>query len=121
MDAIHATVGTLVIVAFAANLILYLVQLTSSVLPWARYVSYGAAGVLLVQLLLGISLLFESYVNLTSHYVVALLTLIPVGIEHGYASGRRRPRERQTAGALAALTTLVLVVLAYLIGRGSIG
>lgn len=121
MDAVHATVGSLVIVAFAANLILYLLQLTSRPMPWARYVSYAAAGVLLLQLLLGVSLLFEGYVNVTTHYVVALLTIVPVGYEHAMAGGRRPPRARLTAGAIASLATLVLAVVAYLIGQGTIG
>ncbi len=121
MDAVHATVGTIVILAFAVNVIVYLIQLVSRPMPSARYVSYVAAGAVAVQVALGITLLFQGHVNLTIHYVVGLLTLVPVGFEHSLAKRGRTPRSRIGASALAATATLVLAVLAYLIGQGTIG
>ena len=121
MAAVHATIGSIVILAFAINVIAYLVQLISRPIPAARYVSYAAAAAISVQVLLGITLLVQGHVNLTIHYVVGLLAMVPVGIEHSVARRGRTPRARIGASALAAAGALVLAVLAYLIGQGTIG
>lgn len=114
MVAVHSTVGTLVILAYLATAVL-------SISGWGapkvgRIVSGIASVLLLAQILLGFSLLGEGYRNVVLHYLLAFVALVSVGIEHAVA----RPRGRRAAG-FAALATLVIVLLTYLVGQGTIG
>lgn len=115
MVTLHSTIGTLIILGYLATVIMYL---TSGARPskWARWVSAGSAVLLLIQYVIGFGLLGEGYGNNGWHYVLAFAALITVGLEHAVA----RPRGAKVA-ALAAAGTLVIVLLTYLIGQGTIG
>ena len=117
MDDVHMTVGTLVVLGYLAATVLNLLALAGRSFPWARYVSYAASGLLLVQYALGFSLLGEGYRNRGIHYVLALAALITVGLEHGYANTRPTPRARAAYGAIATALTFALVLSAYLVGQ----
>jgi hypothetical protein len=121
MVVVHATIGTIVVLAFALDVIMGLFQLVSRPIPSARYVAWVAAVALVVQLGLGFTLLMRGHENVSLHYVLALAAIIPVGVEHGYAQSRRTPRARIGTAAVAATVALLLVVLAYLVGQGTIG
>jgi len=120
MLAFHNTVGTLVIVGYLVVTVLYLLVSRGRDMRWARGVSFGAAALLLLQYILGISLWgMEAYDPRTSHYTLALLALLTVGLEHGYAPTRATPRERARYGALASGLTFLLVVAAYVVGTSN--
>lgn len=118
MVGVHNIVGTLVVVAYLALAIVNALRVRGSNLGWARPLSFAAAGLLLVQYLIGFSLLGEGNRNHLSHYVFALLALVTVGLEHGYAPTRLTPRARATASLAATTATFVLVFVAYSIGMG---
>ena len=117
MVDLHMTVGTLVVLGYLVATVLNLLALGGRAFRWARYVSFAAAALLLVQYSLGFSLLGEGYRNRGIHYVLALSALITVGLEHGYANSRPTPRARAAFGALATALTFALVVSAYLVGQ----
>jgi hypothetical protein len=118
MVDVHNIVGTAVVVAYLALAIVNVLRVRGNDLPWARPLSFAAAALLLVQYLLGFYLLGEGYRNQTSHYLFALLALVTVGLEHGYAPTRLTPRARATAALAATALTFVLVAVAYQIGMG---
>ena len=116
MVNVHSTVGTLVVLGYLVVTALYLLALAGRPVAWARQVSFGVAGLLLLQYLLGFWLLGDGFRNRNLHYALALLALASVGVEHGVAAGRETPRERAAFGAGAAAVTFGLVVAAYVVG-----
>lgn len=118
MNTVHMTVGTLVIVGYLVTFILNIRTARSGQeFSWQKIVSFGAATLLLVQYMLGFSLLGEGSDITAFHYLIALAAIIPVGMEHGYASQRPDAVERGKMAALANLFTLVLVLVAYMFGE----
>lgn len=115
MVTVHSTIGTLIILGYLATVILYLTSGRRSG-KWVRYVSAGSAALLLLQYVIGFWLLGDGYRNNGWHYVLAFGALITVGLEHAVA----RSRGTRVA-ALAAAGTLVIVLLTYLVGQGTIG
>ena len=115
MVTVHSTIGTVIILGYLATIVLYLTSSRGSG-RWARYVSAGSAALLLLQYVIGFWLLGEGYGNNGWHYVLAFVALVTVGLEHGVG----RPRGPKAA-ALAAAGTLVIVLLTYLVGQGTIG
>lgn len=118
MVGVHNIVGTAVVVAYLALAIVNALRLRGGDLAWARPLSFAAAGLLLVQYAIGFYLLGEGYRNRTSHYLLALLAVVTVGLEHGYAPTRFTPRARATAALAATAITFVLVAIAYQLGTG---
>ena len=117
MSEVHQTIGTLVLLGFLASLILNGLGMTGRRFPWSQYVSFGAAGLLLVQVLLGFSLLGDGKDNSAAHYVLAIAALLSLGLEHGYARSKPAPEGRFRWGAIANAVTLVLVLITYVIGQ----
>ena len=97
MNAIHNTVGTLVVLAFlisiAGNL---MTAFGGRSFRWQLPLAYGAATLLLLQYMLGFSLFGSGEDVPVSHYLVALLAILPVGFEHGFANTRQNLRQRPT-------------------------
>jgi hypothetical protein len=118
MVAVHNVVGTLVVVAYLVLAVAYGLRLRGGDAAWARPLSFAAAGLLLVQYLIGFYLLGSGNEQQASHYAFALLALVTVGLEHGYASTRATPRARATTALVATALTFVLVAVAYSIGQG---
>ena len=118
MVNVHNTVGTLVVAAYLALAVVNALRARGRDFAWARPLSFAAAALLLVQYLLGFYLLGEGYRNQASHYLFALLALVTVGLEHGYAPTRFTSRARATASLAATAGTFVLVFIAYAIGMG---
>lgn len=119
MDGIHSIVGTLVVLAYLALTVINLLGANGRSFGWARPLSFAAAGLLLLQYVLGFSLLGSGFRNAGSHYAFALLALVTVGMEHGYAGTRETPRARHRAAAVATALTFLLVVVAYIIGQSN--
>lgn len=118
MTNIHMIVGTLVIVTYLVVLGLNIrTGATGKGFPWQKAVSFGAATLLLLQYMLGFSLLGEGKSITSWHFLIALLAIIPVGFEHAYASQRPSIVERGKLAAMANVFTLVIVIVAYLFGE----
>jgi hypothetical protein len=82
-----------------------------------RLVSIGAATLLLLQYALGFMLLGSGEDIPWTHWVLALVTVIPVGIEHMFAATQPGVRRRGTLGLFATVITVALVLVVYMIGE----
>ncbi|MCC6313834.1 MAG: hypothetical protein IT337_07450 [Thermomicrobiales bacterium] len=118
MVALHSAVGGLVVLAFVVVTILNILRVTGRDLPIARTISMIAGALLLIQYILGFLLLGAGFRNSMAHYVIALLAILTVGMEHGYAATRDTSRQRAVAATIATLATTILVLIAYMIGMG---
>ncbi len=118
MSNVHMIVGTLTLVLFIVNLGMYAVNMfKGTAAPYHRLVSIGAATLLLLQYALGFMLLGSGEDIPWTHWVIALATIIPVGIEHMFASPEASIRRRGTLGLFATVITVILVLTAYAIGE----
>jgi len=116
---VHQGIGVLVVIAFLALAVVNILRVTGKSIPWAKQLSYGAAGLLAVQYVLGFSLLGNDHKITAWHYLFALAAIIPVGIEHGMGNAREAETPGsglRIAAAASALTTIVVIV-AYAIGQ----
>ena len=118
---IHNIVGTLVVVAFVIVTILNALRVAGRDIPAARTVSMVAAGLLLLQYVLGFLLLGGGARPNVTHIVIALAALVTVGLEHGYAASRETGRQRAIAALIATLGTTILVGAAHGIGSANSG
>jgi hypothetical protein len=110
-------VGSAVIVAYLVVLALNVRTATSGAeFSWQKIVSFSAASILVVQYLLGFSLLGEGRDVPAFHFLIGLAAILPVGMEHGYGSQQTSAVDRGKIGALANVMTLVVLVVAYIIG-----
>ena len=75
LAGIHEILGGLVVVAFIVMAILAAIAAAGRDIPWIRQASFVAAGLLLLQYLLGVLLLANGYRNTRSHIAIALLVL----------------------------------------------
>ena len=73
-------------------------------LTWARPLSMTAAGLLLLQYVLGFGLLADHDIT-AAHYLFALAAIIPVGYEHMVASTQEAPTTRARLGLFASAAT----------------
>jgi hypothetical protein len=118
MSNVHMVIGTLVIIGYLVNLVYYgATFLRGRVMPYHRAIAFGAATLLLLQYMLGFSLLGEGKDIPAVHFLVALAAVIPVGAEHMLAGQEPGLRRRGMIGMLASFVTLVLVLVAYMIGE----
>lgn len=118
MTNVHMIVGSAVVVAYLVMLALNLRTAASGAeFSWQKVVSYTAATLLLVQYVLGFSLLGEGNDIPAFHFLIALAAILPVGMEHGFGSQRPAAKDRGKINALANVATLLLVLVAYLIGE----
>jgi uncharacterized membrane protein len=116
MVEFHNLVGTLVVLAFLVLTVINVVRLTGRDLAFARPVAMAGAALLLLQYVLGFGLLGSGRRITPVHFLVALLAIIPVGMDHGYAANRATPRARAAASLVSAVLALILVLIAYVIG-----
>ena len=119
MDAVHNVVGSLVVLAYLANFGAHFLRFQGRTVAWLRGVSLAGATLLLFQYLLGFSLLADDRDNAASHYVFAFLPLLTIGLEHGYARTRPSAREEGLWGMIATGGTVVLVLIAFVIGTSN--
>lgn len=119
MVRFHEGVGTLVVLAFIALTVVNALQASGRTIGWSRQLSFGAAGLLALQYVLGFGLLSGNHKITAAHYVIALAALIPVGLEHGYAKSNDDPATRNRLAAAFAAGTTALVIIAYAIGQSN--
>jgi hypothetical protein len=116
MAGIHELVGGLVVVAFIVVAVLAAIQAAGGNERLTRMASYVAAGLLLLQYLLGIGLLTGGSQNTGTHYAAALLVLIPVALQHTTAR-RLSAQAKNVAYLIWSLAAVFLTVIAYMTGR----
>ena len=116
MVELHNIVGSLVLLAYLVLTVVYAMWAAGRPLPATRVLSFVAAGLLLLQYLLGFWLLADDHENRGSHYVFALLPVLTVGLEHGLARTRPTAREQARIATVAAALTFALVLIAFVIG-----
>lgn len=120
MTNVHMIVGTLVVIGYALSAILNArLAFTGKDVSWQRHVSFGAATLLLLQWMLGFSLLGEGRNIPAIHFILGLAAILPLGVEHGYGATRDRPRQRGMISFAANLATLVIVLVVYVIGQSN--
>jgi hypothetical protein len=120
MSNVHMIVGSLVVLGYLIVLIFNLrTFFTGSEFTWQRPLTFGAATLLVVQYMLGFSLLGSGEEISAWHFVFALLALLPLGLEHAFASTRETARGRGMFGSIANILTLALVLTAYIIGQSN--
>ena len=121
MANVHMVVGTLVVIAFIADAVLRFLASRGTVYSFTRMVGFAAAGLLLIQYVLGFGLLSSSDDKPNPlHYVLALAAIITVGAEH-MLTGQPGddPQGASRKAALATVGTLILVLAAYAIGQAA--
>ena len=115
LAGIHELLGVVVVVAFVVVAILAAVAAAGRDMRWVRTASFVAAGLLALQYLLGLLLLGNGFRNSTTHYVVGLLVLVPVVLQH--TSGRGLSEKvHGVALMIWSLAAAFLGVIAYLTG-----
>jgi hypothetical protein len=119
MVRLHEGVGTLVVLAFLALTIVNLMQLRGRSIPWSRQASFGAAGLLFVQYVIGFNLLGGDHDVSPFHFLFALGAIATVGLEHGKANVIPDVAQRARLASIATAGTTALVIIAYAIGQSS--
>jgi heme A synthase len=120
LASIHEILGGLVVVAFIVTAILAAIAATGREIRWTRTASMIASGLLLLQYVVGVLLLANGFRNATSHFVIALLVLIPVALQH--SSARRLSTQTQGMALLIwALAAALLSIIAYMTGMSGAG
>lgn len=119
MVRFHEGIGTLVVIAFLALTVVYILQLTGRTITWSRPLSFAAAGLLFFQYVIGFGLLSGDHDVSPFHYIFALGAIITVGLEHGMAQTQENPSARYRIASAAAAGTTALVIIAYAIGQST--
>ena len=115
---IHMIVGSVTLLLFLANAVLYAVQLSrGQALEFHRPVSFAAATALLLQYALGFMLLGAGNSVRGIHWILALAAIVPVGLEHGLAARQPTARQRALYGLLSTILAVALVAVTYYLGE----
>jgi hypothetical protein len=118
MTTVHMIVGSIVVLLYLVNFGMYAISfLRGRAVAYHRVVAMGAAAFLLLQYMLGFSLLGEGRSSAPFHIVLALASILPVGAEHMLTAQEEGVRRRGMIGMMATLITFVLVLIAYWIGE----
>lgn len=118
MTAIHSTVGTLLILGYLIVLALNIrTAMGKPRLSFQRPLSFTAATLYLIQIMLGFSLLGEGKDISAVHYLVALLGIFSIGAEHALGGKEVNSVRSGRIGAIANVVTVVVVLVAYIIGE----
>ena len=120
LSGIHEILGGLVVVAFIVMVVLAAMTAAGRDERWMRTASVIAAVLLGLQYLVGVLLLGNGFRNSNEHYVIGLLVLIPVALQHSSAR-RLSPQTRGVALLIWALAAVFLSVIAYLTGTWGAG
>ena len=120
LSGIHEILGGLVVVAFIVMAILAAIAATGREMPWIRQWSFIAAGLLVLQYLVGVLLLANGFRNSNTHVAIALLVLVPVALQHSSAR-RISPQTRNVALLIWALAAAALSAIAYMTGMAGAG
>lgn len=112
---IHSMLGGIIVVMMIIVAILGAIYAAGGSDNLLRPASMLAAGLYILQLVLGFALLSGGMKNSTGHYLVALLILVPVAVQHS-AAKRLSARTRGYTVMICALAAAFLSVVAYASG-----
>lgn len=115
LAGIHEMLGGIVVVVLIIVAILAAISAAGSGNTMLRPASMLAAGLYLLQIILGFVLIGGGSRNSMGHYLVGLLILVPVALQHSSAK-RLQTRTRDYATMIFALAAAFLSVLAYASG-----
>ncbi|MFN8664764.1 MAG: hypothetical protein U0075_22990 [Thermomicrobiales bacterium] len=115
LTGIHEMLGGIVVVLMIIVAILAAISAGGGSSSMLRPASMLAAGLYILQIVLGFLLIGNGMRNATGHYIVGLLILIPVALQHSSAK-RLQTRTRDYAIMISALAAAFLSVLAYASG-----
>lgn len=118
MVDLHIVIG---LAAIAAFLLLTIVNglraFTGAELNWARGLSFAAAGLLLIQIVIGFSLLGDDHSMKPIHYILALVAIVPIGAEHMIASQETDKSRALRIAFICNLVALALLAVVFEIGK----
>jgi hypothetical protein len=118
MANVHMIIGLATLAAFALLAIVNALRaFRSSKLSWARGLSIAAAGLLLIQYVIGFSLLGSDHDMKPIHYILALTAIIPVGAEHMIAAQETDKGRAHRIAFICNILTIVILVVVYQIGQ----
>lgn len=111
---IHMIVGSATLLLFLLNAIMYAITMfKGKEIGYHRVVSISAATGLLLQYALGFMLLGGGAKITWWHWVLALLAILPVGLEHGATANQTNLRQKSMMGFIAALLAFLIVLVSY--------
>ncbi|MDQ3695113.1 MAG: hypothetical protein M3464_16005 [Chloroflexota bacterium] len=119
MTNLHNILGTLVVLAFLGLTVINVLRVTGRPVAVAAPLSYAAAALLVIQIVIGFALLGGGLDVTPLHYVLALLAIVTVALEHGYARAQSAPELRAMVSLLATGATTILVTAAHIIGSSN--
>lgn len=115
LTGIHSMLGGIVVVAMIVVAILAAIQYTGGNASMVRTGSMVAAGLLLLQYVLGLLLIGNGRSNSVGHYIIALLVVVPIALQHSSAK-RLSGKSQAMAIMIWALLAAFLAVIAYVSG-----
>lgn len=118
MVDVHMIIGLATVAAFLLLTIVNgLRAFRGSQVTWARGLSFAAAGLLVIQYVVGFSLLGDDHSIKPIHYILALVTLVPVGAEHMIAAQETDKQRAARTAFICNLATVILLAAVYEIGQ----
>ena len=118
MSNVHMIIGLATLAAFILLTIVNgLRAFRGSQLSWARGLSFAAAGLLLIQYVLGFSLLGSDHSMKPIHYILALVAIVPVGAEHMIAAQETDKHRASRTAFICNIVTVLILVAVYEIGQ----
>ena len=115
LSGIHEMLGGLVVVALIVVAVLAAIQAAGGDSRFTRTLSLVASALLVLQYLLGFLLIGSGFRNSNIHYLVGLLILVPIALQHS-AVKRLSARSQGVAVLIWALAAAFLSVIAYMTG-----
>lgn len=118
MVNLHMIIGLATLAAFLLLTIVNgLRAFRGSEMSWARGLSFAAAGLLLIQYVIGFSLLGSDHKMKALHYILALAAVVPVGAEHMMAAQETDQHRARRTAFICNVVTVALLVVVYAIGE----
>ncbi len=115
---IHMIIGLATLAAFVLLTIVNGMRaFRGSEMSWARGLSFAAAGLLLIQYVIGFGLLSGNHTMKPIHYILALAAIAPVGAEHMLAAQETDVNRARRTALICNLVTVALLVVVYAIGE----
>lgn len=115
---LHMIIGLATLAAFLLLTIVNgLRAFRGSDVTWARGLSFAAAGLLVIQYVIGFGLLSSDHKMKAIHYILALAAIVPVGAEHMMATQESDQQKARRIAFIANLIAVVLIAVAYSIGE----
>lgn len=118
-STVHMIVGGITLILFLINTGMYGIEFAKGkAVAKHKLVSIAAATGLLLQYFLGFMLLGEEGTSITwMHWVLALVAILPVGLEHGGTANQTSFRKKSMLGLSATAITTIIILVVFMIGE----